>query len=213
MMKMKITKWEEMTVGDYQELFEICKNSVDDMDTEISITGLLCGVEEKDILALPIREFAELKKQAAFIKEMPKNRPSCPKTITLCGRKYTVTREPEKMGVGQYIDFQAYSREDFITVLPQLLSCFLVPEGKTYGEGYEQSEVHKDIADGMNILVAFGMSAFFLRRFLRLTNATLSYSERMIRKAMKKMGKKEREETKRRIQEIRSRISGDGLKV
>lgn len=210
---MKITKWDEMSVGDYEELLEIC-NEPEAEDVEIGIVGLLCGVEEKDILALPINEYKELRKQAQFVAHTPDVRPTCPKAITLGETKYRISRDTSKLSVGQYIDFQQYSKIEFNKAMVDIISCFLVPEGCDYGEGYDTETVKADIRDYMSLPMAFNISAFFFDRLLLLTKATLLFSERTLKKTMRKeKDPKTKEEMKAAIADmkaLRIRINGVG---
>jgi hypothetical protein len=212
-MKMKITKWEEMTIGAYQDLLEICEYPEAE-DVEIGIVGLLCGVEEKDILALPLTEYQELRRQSQFVAEFPDIHPSCPKHIELNGHKYDITRDVKGLSVGQYIDFQTYSKLEFNKALVNIISCFLVPHGCEYGEGYDMDEVDTDIREYMNIPTAYCMAAFFFKRLQALTKATLLFSVRTLKRAIRK----EKDETKRKEMEeamtvlkaLRSKINGVG---
>ena len=215
-MKMKITNWDEMSIAAYQELLEICEVPEAE-DVEIGIVGLLCGVEEKDILALPLPEFQALRKAAQFVADFPAIHPNCPKNIVLNETKYEITRDVRKMTTGQYIDFQAYSKIEFNKALVDIISCFLIPQGFEYGEGYDMDKVKNDIREYMSVVVAYSMSAFFFRQLQVLTRATLLFSERVMKKTLRKTKdeetKKEMTEALQIMKELRSKISGDGLKV
>lgn len=215
-MKMKITNWNEMSVGDYLELLDIC-NEPEVEDVEIGIVGLLCGIEEKDVLALPIREYQELRRQAQFVSEFPVIHPSCPKSIELNGKKYHITRNVKDMTAGQYIDFQTYSKIEFNKALVDLISCFVIPAGCEYAEDYDVEEVKNDIREYMSVVVAYSMSAFFFRQLQALTKATLLFSEKMMKKTIRKTKdektRKEMEEALQAMKAIRSKINGVGLNL
>lgn len=212
---MKITNWEQMSVGAYSELLEVCKLPEPE-DVEIGIIALLCGVDEEEILRLKIDEYQVLRRQAQFIASFPPIRANCPKSVTLNGKKYTVTRDVRKMTAGAYIDFQTFSKSELEKVIVELLSCFLIPEGKEYGE-YDTAVVHDDIRDYLPVVVAYEMAAFFLSRLTDLTKATLFFSERTMKKLLRKEKdekmKAKMKETLNQVREIRSKISGVGLKA
>ena len=214
--EMKIRNWDEMTVGAYQELLEIIKDG-DAVAVETGIVGLLCGAEERDIDALNLMEYQRLRQQAQFIAEFPKVRPNCPKSIVLNGTKYTITRDVKKMSVGQYVDFQTYSKMEFNEVLVDLISCFIIPQGKEYGEGYDIELVKNDIRDYMSVPMAYGLTAFFFRQLQTLMQATLLFSERTMRRTMRReKDPKRKEELKGMLEAIkaaRSKINGDGLNL
>ena len=213
-MKLTITRWEEMPVGVYMELQELCgKNAdIEPENVEIGIVGLLCGVEEDDVLSLPISEFQELRRQAQFVSTWPEITAKCPKRITINGTVYSVCRDAGKMSTAQYIDFQSYSSQSGVGFLPYVLTCFLVPEGKEYAKDYDIDKVVADIKDYLPIVTAYEMCAFFLRKYLASIMATLRFSESMMRKTLRR----ERDPEKRRritetMEAIRSLRNGDGL--
>ena len=63
----------------------------------------------------------------------------------------------------QYVDFHTFSK-GFPQTLPEILSCFLVPDGKTYNNGYDPAEVQRALL-AMPWPEAVSLSAFFFARF------------------------------------------------
>lgn len=208
-----IKNWNEVSVGTYAEILKVCEREEPE-DVEIGIVSILCGKSEDEVLKMNITDYQLLRKEAQFVASFPPIKAKCPKTVTLHGRKYDVVNDVRKMTAGQYIDFQTFSKMDLEKTVVEVLSCFLVPEGKTYGE-YDLTEVYDDIREDLPVVVAYEMCAFFLSRLTLLTKATLSYSERMMRRMMRKTKDKEMRERIResltKIQEARTKINGVGL--
>lgn len=210
-MKIKINSWNEMTLRDYQELVKV-QNKEWAEDVEIGTVALLCGVEEEDILRLPIPEYQALKRDTRWITQFPEVNPKAPKEIQLNGKKYKVVRNTQDLSVAQYVDFSAYSKqEDFVEYLPHILSCFFVPEGKEYGDGYDVAEVIEDIKT-LPIPIALDMTSFFFLSFLASTRAILTYSVKKLKKMLKREKDKEkREQIQKTMEEIASILNGVGL--
>lgn len=209
-----ITDWGGITIGKYLSLLEV-SHRTEPEDVEIGIVALLCDESEDKILGMAINDYQKLRKSAQFVASFPKIRAKCPKHIVLDGVKYNITRDVRKMSTAAYIDFQTYSKKDFKDSIVEVLSCFLIPDGKSYCDGYDVIDVHDDIRNHMPVVVAYEMAAFFLSRLQVLTMTTLFFSERMMRRMLRKeKDPKMREmmtERMKDLTEIRSRLSGVGL--
>jgi hypothetical protein len=88
-----------------------------------------------------------------------------------------------------------------------MLSCFLVPKGMDYNEGYDILDVHNAIKEEMSVAEVLALLAFFFGSWTRSINSTLSSSERMARRVK---DKEKRQMMMERIAELRSTISGGG---
>ena len=89
-----------------------------------------------------------------------------------------------------------------------MLSCFLVPRGKEYNEGYDILDVHNAIREEMSVAEVLALLAFFFKSWEKLIRSTLTSS---IREAMKI----DPEGTRKLVMEktkkyLDSKTSGDG---
>ena len=66
--------------------------------------------------------------------------------------------------------------------LPAVLSCLLVPKGKTYGNGYDIADVQKAIRDYLSVTDALSLLAFFFASSEVLLARSLTYSEKEAKK-------------------------------
>ena len=83
------------------------------------------------------------------------------------------------------------------------MSCFFVPEGKAYGEGYDLETVKDDIMD-MPVTVVNDIANFWqsmYKRFIRLSLASLRLKAR-------KLPKTERKELKAQIKAMERAMDG-----
>ena len=110
---------------------------------------------------------------------------------TVNGRKYIVQAEVDKICTAQFLDYTGYSKENPVSTT-KMASCFLVPEGHKYGDGYNIEQVWFDISC-MNFLDVKAISFFLQTQYA----AYLLISNDSINRMMKKMGvpKKKRKET------------------
>lgn len=182
-----IDNYKKLNVKKYLELQSIDIEGKEEIDVQVSILSILYDMTEDDVLNLPIPEYKKLVQSSSFLINPPIPYNNIPDTISINNKKYKVIKDIKKMTAGQYIDYQNYITDKTPKILPYLLSCFLIPQNKKYGEDLE--EVINDIGY-LSILDAISLSAFFLKKWESSTRATLIY---LIWK-MKRMMKKEKNE-------------------
>ncbi|MBQ3414529.1 MAG: hypothetical protein IJH39_04110 [Clostridia bacterium] len=179
-------------------------NDVEDViDTEIGIISILCDCSEDDILNLQIPEYQKLRNQAQWIMKKPDVKPYAPKSIKL-NSEYDVYYDVSKLTTAQYIDFQSYLKQnDMDKYLTHILSVFIVPKGKEYGE-VPMEEVLDDLESNISIKMALSMCFFFITEYLTLMKLTLNCLE-------SRMKKTKNQELQKKLKEIHLLINGDGL--
>lgn len=192
-MELKYKNWNEISVNTFNELKNIDYNKEDgvlgELETNIELLSILCDVDENAISNLSTTEFQYLISQIEFLKTMPKVKVQDKYVIN--GKKYKVFLTLKDMTISQYIDFQTYYK-DFNDKFAECLSCFLIPEGKKYGEGYDIVEVIDDIGNHLSIVDANSIMFFFVLLYRSLTKVTLCCSIKDLKKIMRKT--KDREE-------------------
>lgn len=192
-MELRFRNWNEISVNTFNELKNIDYNKEDgvlgELEANVELLSILCDVEDEDISNLSTTEFHNLLMQTEFLKTMPKVKVQDKYVIN--GKKYKVFLTLKDMTISQYIDFQTYYK-DFNNKFAECLSCFLIPEGKKYGEGYDIAEVIDDIGNHLSIVDANSIMFFFVLLYRSLTKVTLGCSIKDLKKIMKKT--KDREE-------------------
>lgn len=203
MIELKYKSWKEISINTFNKLKEIKINSNDSLellDSNITLLSILCDVDEDTIASLTTSEFSTLLSQTTFLSTLPKVK--IQDTYTINGNKYEVFLSLKDMNVAQYIDFQTfYKNQD--KYYKELLACFLIPKGKKYGDGYDIQKVKDDIGNHLSIVDANSILFFFVLLFQSLTKATLTYSIRQMKKARKKMNKEEQEKIDMAIAEMK----------
>lgn len=192
-----ITSYEDMPVGVYEKIMDaISDKASSDNDKTLALIAALTGKSIDDLLDEPLEDFRKQNDAASFVLVYPVPH-KVRDTYTLRGQTYRATLLERKMTAGQYIDFNELARQEGAdNRWAALLSVILVPDGHTYGSGYDVAEVQEAIREELCILDAIALRAFFLTSSATSAADTLPYLERM----MKKMGAKKL--TRREIAKI-----------
>lgn len=190
-MELKFKNWENISIKTFDEIKKALNTNINnELEANLAMLAVLCDADIQEIENLPLTEFSRLLKQTDFITKMPKV--DIKDKYVINGKKYNVCLGVNKMTTAQYIDYQTFGK-DIEGNLKNLVSVFLIPEGKKYGE-YDLEEVIDELYNNMPIADAYSVCFFFTLQLQSLTKVTLSYLERKIRKEMKKEKDKIRKE-------------------
>lgn len=206
-----IKSYSELPVDRYLEIRDLINEECEPLDLQVKLVSILDGRSEEDVLNMNINDYHELVQQSGFLVELPKPSKSIPNKITINGKKYQLQKDVSKFTTAQYIDYQTMTaREDREKILPYILSCFIVPEGKRYNDGYDIAEVIKDIGAHLSVQDAVNICFFFQQKYLRLLDDTLIYlgwkTKRMMRKTKDETTKTKLKEAMERMKELRSLV-------
>lgn len=193
---MIIKDWKDVNLGMWQRMNEITQRE-DEIQRIVGFVALFNNMTEDDVLAMPLDEFKERMKELAWMNVPPEiEQPK--EEYTINGKQYVLTMNFHKLTTAQYIDFQSYTKsEDY----SQMLSVFLIPKGKKYGEGYDVFETQQDLKQ-MPVGEVLGLMGFFIVLYRSWSAALLKYSSRMLRKAAKREKSKELMETAKKTEEL-----------
>ena len=202
-----IDNYNALTLGQYMRVNEVLESPGEDLDKQVEIISILSGIPLSEVLLLPLADYSSMAAKTAFLRE-----PCHPTEIKEDWTYgYLVpTLDFRKINTAQYIDFQTFSK-DFPKSLPQLLSVFLVPEGKAYNDGYDIAEVQK-VVDTMPLPDALGLAAFFFVRFVTLTADSLTSWASDLKKTKDETKKKEIGERIKMVETLLGTV-GDGLRM
>lgn len=188
-----IKSYNDLTVGKYQELRKLELDGLDALEQQVAILAVLNDMDEDEVFNMPLTEYQQLAKDMHFLDTQPViNTKHNPKTITIDGEEFNVVQDARELTAGQYIDYQHYlGVDDFDGQLPNILTVFVIPKGKKYGEGYNMAELAKLFKDKMPIITALEISSFFLRQ--SLTSIKASLTSLRIKMRMTKMTTRDKE--------------------
>ena len=204
-----IDNYNRLTIGQYMQIQEISKDAnLEDIDKQVQIISVLTGMDEEEILHLPITEYKELVVKSAFLNPENINYHPIAKRYILGKFELIPTRDFRKLETCQYIDFQTYA-SDIDKYLVEFLSVILVPKGHRYNEGYDILEVQDAIRDDMSVSDGISLAGFFLTWCKRSIADSLNYSKQ---EAMKIKDTTKREMILKKIREQETLLakSGDG---
>lgn len=197
-----ITDYKDMRLRHLLELQTLSKTKANDTVKEIMAISILADVSVEDLRALPASKYAKLREGLAFLqKEPPKDAPVI-QEITLNGTVYTVCRRMDQITTAQYIDWCTYISGDRNIV--DLYSCFIIPKGHKYADGYDLEKAKEDILELPLPVVNF-ISVFWktsLTLFLRRSAREIRKQTRKLRRLpgltaeQRKMAREMEEQTK-----------------
>lgn len=216
MIELKYKNWKDITINVYQKLQNLNLNRssdiIDEIDDNVKILSILCDVDEDTIADLEINDYKRLVSQCEFLNEMPKVKINDEYWIN--GKLYQVQYNVQDMTMAQYIDYQTYLK-DSTKYTKEIVSCFVLPKGKKYGEDYDLNETIEDIGNYFSIVDALSVCFFFTMLFRSLTTATLGYLVKKMKREKKKMNKEQQVQVQRAIDELNKAIhlvkNGDGF--
>ena len=202
-----IDNYRNLPVGKYLEICDLARDeNVDPLTQQVKTISILTGLTEDEVLALPIMEYKELAGKTKFLEKGYDGKLQIAKSYGLNGMELIPVKDITKINVAQYVDFQTFSKEGD-KYLVESLSTLLIPKGKKYNEGYEISDVHKAIRENLSVADVLSLSAFFLKMWVKSIKDFQIFS---IKEIQKIPDKEKRDKLMKQMQEIHSKINGDG---
>lgn len=181
-----IENYEALTVGKFEEIERVQREygAEDTNGRNLAILSILSDLSADELLDMKVPAFRAMMDKAAFLR-----RPLRPTPVLKSYKLGDLTLLPvadiEKMTTAQYIDFQTFAKSSDGRIA-ELLSCFLLPEGHRYNDGYAIREVQGAIRSFLPITAANGLLAFFFRKSHRSMINILRSSARALRRANRK---------------------------
>lgn len=180
-----IKNWNEMNLSHYKRLFEIIrKDWENELDMNLAMVSVLSDIPIEDITNMEVNKLQEFINNLKFIETPYK--PKTPETTYNIGNKeYKVFFNVNKMTASQYIDFQNFYKQ-YDDFMPNLAACFLLPNGKKYGEDYDPIDEAEFLNTHLTIDIFSDIMFFFVNLLQVSTLSTLHSSEREMKKRLRK---------------------------
>lgn len=188
------SSWREVTINEFIQLEQLLKADIPESYRTANVVALLSNKSLDEVESLPISTFITLSKKLSFIQEQPKYN-DVEKEYTINNHKYELHADVTQITTAQYIDYQNYSKEEEKDIT-KLLSCWMIPKGHKYNDGYDMKEVIDDIGN-MMLQDAMGICFFFPKQ---LAASILILKDSLLKNL--KMMKKETRITKEQIEEV-----------
>lgn len=189
-MKNKITGWHDLPIGKFQEIL-----ALENRSCKASCLAILEDVPLDDLLKQTVKAIAILYKPYEFINIECKGKMPV-KEYLIGPRTYSVLLDVDQMTTGQFIDYDAHSKNKSVT-LAELASCFMIPKGTVYGD-VNAKEIIKELHDNMHVQVYYDILFFFTQALQIYALATLVSSQKAVtKKVMKEIWKERINKVKR----------------
>ena len=174
-----------MDLSHYKRLFEIIrKDWENELDMNLAMVSVLSDIPTEDITNMEVNKLQEFINNLKFIETPYK--PKTPETTYNIGNKeYKVFFNVNKMTASQYIDFQNFYKQ-YDDFMPNLAACFLLPNGKKYGEDYDPIDEAEFLNTHLTIDIFSDIMFFFVNLLQVSTLSTLHSSEREMKKRLRK---------------------------
>lgn len=164
-----IDSYDALPLGLYERTLEC---SGDENEVTLQTLALLSGRSVDELMTMPLEDYFAIRAAGAFLLYQPQPKPV--QKAYRCG-PFTLrpVRSVKDITTAQFIDFQEWSRQPGRNTAEKLC-CFLVPEGREYGEGYDQEDVIVAVREHLSVRDAIALDAFFFYSSIRSMHASLS---------------------------------------
>lgn len=170
-----IDSYDKLPLGVYEKCLE-CQG--DENEVTLEVLGLLSGHTVDELMTMPIDDYFAIKAQGAFLLYQPVA--GKVKESYVCGDfRLKPIRGVKDITTAQFIDFQEWSKVPGRHTA-ESLACFLTPEGKEYGEGYDQEDVINAVKEHLSVADAITLDAFFFYASLKSMHDSLASLERKL---------------------------------
>ena len=195
--------WYSISGEKYWQIIDILQSEDDDITKQAELVATIEGISVDEVLNMPIQESAKKVKSLAFLNEFPMKEYHSLKTLVMDGKTYDVITDMSKLTTAAFIDYQTYTKLSFRDAYDKILSCFIIPAGFTYNDGYDVAEVQQIIRKNLSWPEVQGMLGFMLKRYAK----SFMRSRQFLIKAIKK----EKDQMKR--EELQSKVKDMDLQL
>lgn len=193
-----IKSYDQLPIGKYIEILGILEQELSEIDRQAEILAVLNDTTAEDIINLPIIDYKEMAAESRFLEEPVQGRKKrIPNICKIPGYELVPTTDIRKMTTAQYVDFQTFAA-DTTKNMVEILSCFLIPKGFKYNDGYDIADVQRAIRDNMSVSDVDSIFDFFFARFETSMLGLAIFSRWTIEKM------KDYPEREKRMQELRT---------
>ena len=195
-----IDNWKDMPLKMFRRLLEV---DADSEDRGFELVAVLCDTTLDDILDRPLQDVKEMIARTKFLETKPKVR-LVRDEYRLGDTTYVFKPDYTDITVNQYIDFVNTPKDT--AHISELLSVFLIPKGRKYGQGYNLQKAVQDIDQYMGYEDANSLSAFFLGRWLLYVRSVEKETRKALKRAVREkvITRQEAEETMEKFRRLRA---------
>lgn len=160
------TKWEDLTLKQYQELTKYYADKEKKFDAR-EVIHILCNKTVDEVNALPLEFTEKIMEKLLFLKEEPKiGEPTI--ELTVNGEKYHIN-VMEKMKTGEYLQAQSVLQSDQYN-FAAMLAILCRKDGEIYDSKFEAEMFEKRVGlfEKVPMLDAMRVINFFIQCYITL---------------------------------------------
>ncbi len=178
------SSWSDVSLAQLEALENIGEGGNND-EQSVRMLAVLSNLSESECWELPYEAFLGVLQKLDFItKPVPTMIPA--PTMVIGGRKFKVTTSIADISAGQFIDYKnTVQREEKSQLLARIVACFVVPDGKNYGDAYDYEEHVQFLHEHMSVVEGRGLADFFMEQSAAYTRHFLTSLSKKLKKATK----------------------------
>ena len=196
--------WYSISGEKYWQIIDILQSDEDDITKQAELIATIEDISVDEVLNMPIQESAQKVKSLAFLNEFPMKGYRSLKTQVMGGKTYDVITDMSKLTTAAFIDYQTYTKLSFRDAYDKILSCFIIPAGFTYNDGYDVAEVQKVIRENLSWPEVQGMLGFMLKRYAKSFMRSRQF---LIKEIKKEKDQMKREELQSKVKDMDLQLS------
>ena len=196
--------WYSISGEKYWQIIDILQSEEDDITKQAELIATIEGISVDEVLNMPIQESAQKVKSLVFLNEFPMKEYRSLKTQVMSGKTYDVITDMSKLTTAAFIDYQTYTKLSFRDAYDKILSCFIIPAGFTYNDGYDVAEVQKVIRENLSWPEVQGMLGFMLKRYAKSFMRSRQF---LIKEIKKEKDQMKREELQSKVKDMDLQLS------
>ena len=196
--------WYSISGEKYWQIIDILQSDEDDITKQAELIATIEGISVDEVLNMPIQESAKKVKSLVFLNEFPMKEYRSLKTQVMGGKTYDVITDMSKLTTAAFIDYQTYTKLSFRDAYDKILSCFIIPAGFTYNDGYDVAEVQKVIRENLSWPEVQGMLGFMLKRYAKSFMRSRQF---LIKEIKKEKDQMKREELQSKVKDMDLQLS------
>lgn len=205
------TSWNEISWSLFDRISSINSLELTQAEKIMKLISEVCGITVNEVKAMDASDIATIEQKISFLSEKPGERKIPSDTWECAGQKFHVDLYPAKFTAAQFIDYKVISEMDDIDrKIPRLIACFMYPEGKSYGEGYDIEWLVDFINEHMTVPEVTGYSNFFTVQYKAYASSLLESSMRRLSR-QKGMSGQERKQLKEMLRNGKALINSFGI--
>lgn len=177
--------WNDITINEYNAIVKIIDDkALDEIEKQIKILSIITEKVEEEFWNMNVGQLADYTNKLSFLNSFDFDKTVKVKTIKIGEYELQLDHKMHKFTVAQYVDFQNYWSQKNKD-MSKVLSCFLIPRGKKYNEGYDIEDLINTIGNNISITMANSIGFFLLKKLDKSTRFSQIFLRLLAKRAMK----------------------------